>query len=113
MRQLLLGAFCLALCGLAACTPKPLTDSEFRGFCYTSGGGRNTSCDNIELCNVYDSDVMSVQFASRQACNKACNDVYNALSGPNQFNGCMPIVVTGFNWCAKYCNTNYPDAPAR
>ena len=101
MRLLLLAGTCLMVVCLAACTPKPVTDSEFRGFCYTSGGGRSASCDNIELCNVYDSDVLAVQFASRQACAKACNDVYNALSGPNQFNGCMPVVVTGLNWCAK------------
>ena len=113
MRHLLLAVLGLALAGLSACASKPLTDSDFRGFCYTSGGGRSASCDNIELCNVYDSDVLAVQFASRQACAKACNDVYNALSGPNQFNGCMPVVVTGLNWCAKYCNANYPDAPGR
>lgn len=111
MRHLLLAAFGLALVGLTACTPKPLTDSEFRGFCYTAVGGRNNSCDNITLCNVYDNEVLSTKFTSRQACNKACNNVYNDLSGPNQFNGCMPVVFSGFNWCAKYCNTNYPDAP--
>ena len=107
MRHLFLAVLCLAVIALVACTPKPLTDSEFRGFCYTAGGGRNTSCDNIELCNVYDTDVLSVGFASREACTNACNAVYNNLSGPNQFNGCMPVVVAGFNWCAKYCNTNY------
>ena len=111
MRYLLLAALGLAVLALAACTPKPLTDSEFRGFCYTAGGGRHASCDNIDLCNTYDNNVLSVQFASSEACNKACNVVYNNLSGSNQFNGCMPVVQTGFNWCVRYCETNYGNPP--
>jgi hypothetical protein len=109
MRLLLLAGTCLMVVCLAACTPKPVTDSEFRGFCYTSGGGRHTSCDTISLCNEYDSLAISANHASRAACTKACNDVYNALANTNQFNGCMPTVVSGFNWCTRYCNTNYPN----
>ena len=113
MRPIRLAALGLALISLTACTPAPLTDSEFRGFCYTAGGGRNTSCDSISLCNIYDSQVLAMHFASRQACNAACQATANDLSGPNQFNGCMPIVVAGSNWCNRYCTTNYPDAPSR
>ncbi|MHC1790875.1 hypothetical protein [Solidesulfovibrio sp.] len=113
MRQLLLAALGLvAVCLAAACTPKPVTDSEFRGFCYTSGGGRHASCDTISLCNTYDSQVLSFKYPSAQACNAACEATYNALSGPNQFNGCMPTVVSGYNWCTRYCNTNFQGTSA-
>ncbi|OLN30887.1 hypothetical protein DVDV_0331 [Desulfovibrio sp. DV] len=110
MRLCLFAVSCLLFAWLSAgCTPKPVTDSEFRGFCYTSEGGRNNSCDTITMCNVYDSQVISTKFASRKACNDACNDVYNELAGPNQFNGCMPTIGVGLTWCSKYCNSNYPE----
>ena len=76
---------------------------------YTSEGGRNNSCDTITMCNVYDSQVISTKFASRKACNDACNNVYNELAGPNQFNGCIPTIGVGLTWCSKYCNSNYPE----
>ena len=113
MRPLLLAALGLALVGLAACASAPVTDTEFRGFCYTSEGGRNISCDTISLCNEYDSQVLSMRFASQEACNAACQATANALSGPNLINGCMPTVAAGHSWCNRYCNTNYPDAPSR
>jgi hypothetical protein len=110
MRLFLLACLGLSLAvASAACTPKPVSDSEFRGFCYTSGGGRHASCDSISLCNVYDSDALSIQHPSRQACDTACDRVANQLGADNQFNGCMPVVATGAAWCHKYCSSNYPQ----
>ena len=91
---------------LGACTPRPLTDSEFRGFCYTSLG-RRASCDTITICNEYDSDVLSVKHATREDCAKGCDTVYNRQYVPNEFDGCSPTVLMAYNWCMKYCNTNY------
>ena len=99
----LLGApVALAGCGAS----RPLTDSEFRGFCYTAIGHR-TSCDTITICNEYDSDVLSAKHGSLQDCANGCQTVYNRIYGPNQFNGCGPTVLMAYNWCMKYCNTNY------
>ena len=110
MRLFLLACLGLALAAFgAACTPKPVTDSEFRGFCYTSGGGRNDSCDSISLCNDFDSMALATKHASRQDCDKACDAVSNSLTAANQFNGCLPVVVTGATWCHKYCLSNYPQ----
>ena len=108
MRMLLLAALCLLAAGLGGCASKPLSDSEFRGFCYTAIGHR-TSCDTISLCNEYDADVLSVKHASRQACGEGCQAVYNRLYTPNLFDGCSPTVLMAFNWCKKYCNTNYDE----
>ncbi len=105
MKPFLLAILCAATL-LGGCAQKPLTDSEFRGFCYTSIG-RKVSCDTLTICNDYDANVMSMQFPSRQACAAACAEVYNRLYGPNQFEGCAPTVLTAYNWCMKYCNTNY------
>ena len=110
MRLFLLAGLALALAALgAACTPKPVTDSEFRGFCYTSGGGRHASCDSISLCNIIDSSVLAVKHPSRDACSKACDAVADNLTAENQFNGCMPVVATGASWCQRYCLSNYPQ----
>ncbi len=109
MRIFPLCVLILATLGLGACgVSRPLTDSEFRGFCYTAVGHR-TSCDTITICNEYDTDVLSAKHASRDACAQACQQVYDRLYGPNEFNGCGPTVLLGYNWCTKYCNTNYPQ----
>jgi len=108
MKSILLGLACAVLAaGLGGCAPsRPLSDSEFRGFCYTSIG-RRADCDTISICNEYDNDVLSTKHASRQACAEACTTVYNRLYGPHLFDGCSPTVLMGYNWCMKYCNTNY------
>lgn len=108
MKTLLALALAGLTLGLAGCATRPLTDSEFRGFCYTSIG-RRASCDTISICNEFDTDVLSVKHASREACVKACQDIYNRLYVPNEFDGCVPTVMMANNWCMKYCNTNYPQ----
>lgn len=108
MKTFLLCTLLLAAVALDGCASRPLSDSEFRGFCYTNVG-RHNSCDTIAICNEYDSDVLSVKHASRQACSQGCDAVYNRLYGPNEFDGCGPTVLAGYNWCKKYCNTNYPQ----
>lgn len=107
MRMFALGVLLSLVAALAGCgVSRPLTDSEFRGFCYTAIGHR-TSCDTITICNEYDTDVLSVKHASQEACSQGCQTVYNRIYGPNQFNGCGPTVLMAYNWCKKYCTTNY------
>ena len=108
MKTILTLALVLLAAGLSGCAQRPLSDSEFRGFCYTSIGRRN-SCDTITICNEYDSDVLSAKHASREDCGKGCLDVYNRLFVPNEFDGCGTTVLMDYNWCKKYCNTNYPQ----
>ncbi|WP_300158414.1 hypothetical protein [Solidesulfovibrio sp.] len=109
MKPLSLLILVVLLAGLAGCAAsRPLTDSEFRGFCYTNIG-RKVSCDTIELCNEYDSDVLSVEHASRADCARGCENVYNRQYVPSEFIGCGSTVLTAYNWCVKYCNTNYPQ----
>ncbi len=108
MRTFLLCALFFAAASLSACAARPLTDSEFRGFCYTAIGHR-TSCDTISICNDFDTNVLSAKHASRQACRQGCDQVYNRLYGPSMLDGCDPTVLMAYNWCQKYCNTNYPE----
>jgi len=108
MQKFVLLFLCAVTLGLGGCASKPLTESEFKGFCYTTIGRRN-SCDTIPLCDEFATSVLSSEYASRQACSSACLDVYNRLYGPNQFDGCAPTLFAAFDWCKKYCNTNYPE----
>jgi len=93
---------------VSGCAQRPLTDTEFRGFCYTNIGKR-TSCDTLGICDDFDGNVLQVKHASRADCTKACAAVYNRLYGPNLFEGCAPTVLYSYDWCMKYCNTNYPQ----
>jgi hypothetical protein len=108
MKKLLVLTLAVLAAGLGGCAARPLTDSEFRGFCYTSIG-RRASCDTIVLCDDFDNSVLQVKHASREDCGKACTEVYDRLYVPNEFDCCLPTVLMAFNWCKKYCNTNYPQ----
>jgi len=97
----------LALPMLIGCARHPLTDSEFRGFCYTIQD-RWASCDTINICNDFDTNVMSAQHPSQPACLKACDEVYNRLYEPNFLTGCGNMLRKASDWCYKYCQDNYP-----
>lgn len=100
---------CLVLAAaLSGCAQRPLTDSEFRGFCYTNIG-KYTSCDTIGICDDFDNNALQVKHASRADCAKACAAVYNRLYAPNILEGCDPTLLYSLDWCLKYCNTNYPQ----
>ena len=107
MKSLCLAIFC-ATAILGACAQRPLTDSEFRGFCYTTIG-RRTSCDTLTICDDFDTNVLSVRHASRKACSDACDATYNRLYAPNLFEGCDAMLLTANDWCKKYCDTNYAE----
>jgi hypothetical protein len=108
MKSLLFVVLCATTLVGGCAASRPLSDTEFRGFCYTSVTHR-ASCDTISICNEYDSNVLSVKHPSRQACGAACGVVYDRLFIPNQFDGCDSAVLMAYNWCKKYCNTNYPN----
>lgn len=99
---------CLLALGVMGCVRHPLTDTEFRGFCYTDIG-RWTSCDTFTICDDFDNNVLSVKHASRADCARGCQEAYNRQYGPNLFEGCAPTVLDAYNWCMKYCNTNYEN----
>ena len=92
---------------LTGCARHPLTESEFKGFCYTIID-RKGSCDTIDLCNTFAADVLSKNEPSRQACETDCDGVYSRLYETNWFIGCAPMLLSATNWCHQYCMDNYP-----
>lgn len=106
--KLLLSLLCLIGACLAGCAVKPLTDSEFRGFCYTCTESRFASCDTIDMCNEFDANAVGIKHASRQECEADCQATYDRQFRTNLFNGCLGTLRSALNWCLKYCGTNYP-----
>jgi hypothetical protein len=107
--KFLLCSLCLAAACCAGCAQRPLTDSEFRGFCYTLSEGRNASCDNIVMCDTFDTNAVSMPHKSKKECTDACQAVYDRLYEPNLFISCSSTLRNANGWCFKYCETNYPQ----
>lgn len=96
----------LLLPALEGCAKHPLTDSEFRGFCYTIVD-RWASCDTIDICNDFDANALSKKEPSQQACLADCDMVANQRYSANWSIGCAPMLRTATDWCHKYCMDNY------
>lgn len=88
---------------------KPLSITEFNGFCYQISTNRHADCDNISVCDAY-STGLDAEHATREACLDMCRTVYRVQSGLHAVDGCGPVVDSGFDWCNRYCTTNLPGA---
>lgn len=102
----LLGAAALAL-ALAGCGPaRPMTESEFKGFCYQYPGSRHQGCETIGPCDEY-TPVMSRQHASLQACVEDCNSMYEDQYKRRGFTACQGASENARDWCQRYCRSAY------
>ena len=104
-----LAAACLPL-ALAAgsCGPvKPMTESEFTGFCYQYSGSPPQGCVAIDTCDEY-TTVMATQHASLQACLDDCSGVYAGQMKRRGLSGCLGAPENARDWCQRYCRTVYP-----
>lgn len=109
MRMYFLPLLACLMVSSVGCGPRPaMTESEFKGFCYQSGGFRGGDCDNISVCDTYTS-VIGVQQKSLQQCLQGCIDVnrkniYQMLS-----NQCTNVSQAGMDYCQRYCRSVYPQ----
>lgn len=103
---LLLGAAVLAL---AACGPvKPMTSSEFRGFCYQTGDNRFQGCDTISVCDEY-APAVDRQHQSLSACLGECSSIREQQRRRIGLGECATASGNAGDWCERYCRTNYPQ----
>jgi len=93
--------------GLVACARAPMTDSEFRGFCY-SAYGRKTSCDTIALCNEFES-ILSQRYTERKACLDDCARLYDKLYVASFDERCLNSLGQANRLCSQYCGSNFPE----
>lgn len=107
MKTFFLWVLCAGLLGLVACARRPMTDDEFRGFCYSSYG-RKTSCDTIPLCNAFES-ALSQQYTDRGACLDGCEKVYDKLYVTSFDERCLNSLGQANRLCNHYCVSNFPE----
>ncbi|GFK93731.1 hypothetical protein NNJEOMEG_01565 [Fundidesulfovibrio magnetotacticus] len=101
---------CLALLALAAaCGPvRPMTESEFKGFCYQYDAGPQTDCVPINTCDAY-LTVIGVPQPSQQACLDGCKGVYAEQVQRMGLTGCKGAPEFARDWCQRYCRNAYPQ----
>ena len=103
---------CLAAAALAfsGCGPaRPMTSSEFRGFCYQSQGSmfRTSNVNSISECNAY-ATVTQTDHASLRDCLAGCAAVQAQQYVQCKGMGCASVNYDARSWCDRYCRTNYP-----
>jgi hypothetical protein len=108
MRQILFASVAVALLFTGGCGPaRPLTESEFKGFCYQYTGLRQPDCDTIAVCDEY-LTVTGLPQPSREKCLEECQAVYKPQFMRYVNTGCTGSAQYAEEWCEKYCVTNYP-----
>ncbi|MFZ5811506.1 MAG: hypothetical protein ACOY4F_05645 [Thermodesulfobacteriota bacterium] len=108
MRPLLLvclAAACLAATGCVT-AKKSMSLSDFRGFCLTSGGGKNGACDTNDICYSL-AARLEEDFGSLGRCLDACRDFHAREAFANSMNRCAGTLNTARNLCIQYCRSTY------
>lgn len=109
MHKILLASLVGVLLFSAGCGPtKPMTEKDFKGFCYQYGDGDNGGdCDTISVCNPYTS-VISKQQASLDACQRECEAIHGQQTWRFANTSCRGPSDAARDWCVKYCRSAYP-----
>ena len=107
MIHILLAALAAVLFLAGGCGPvKPMTVSEFKGFCYQYPGNPESSCDTISVCNDY-LTVIDTPQPSLARCIAGCGAVYRPQAMNYVLKGCSAAAANAESWCERYCRTVY------
>jgi len=107
MRQVLLGIFAAALFFAGGCGPvKPMTEADFKGFCYQTGQGKELDCDAIGVCDPY-TVVLSTKQPSLRKCLDECSDINSRQAVRYSNTGCAATADAARDWCQRYCRSAY------
>jgi hypothetical protein len=108
MRAAILAVLAGTVLLAAGCGPaKPLTESEFKGFCYQYGEGKNGSCDTISVCNPY-TVVLNTKQESLAACLAECRSIHGTQFWQYIGSDCAGPSDAANDWCQRYCRSAYP-----
>lgn len=107
MRYAMLAVIAVMLLASGCLKPRPLTESEFKGFCYQYQPTPEFDCDTISVCNDY-GPVLEKEHASCEECIKGCRAVYLRQMQGRTINDCPGAFNYGEDWCERFCRTNYP-----
>ena len=107
MPWMLFASFAAALLLSGGCGPvRPMTESEFKGFCYQYPGNPESGCDSISICNDY-LTVIGVTQPSKATCLEKCAEVYRPQAMAHVLRGCSTAAANAESWCERYCRTAY------
>ena len=105
MRMFLLPLLAGLMVSSVGCGPRTaMTESEFKGFCYQTGGHRGGDCDNIALCDTY-TTVVGVAQPSLEKCLRGCIDVHRQNTAQYLSAQCINVSQAGMDYCQRYCRT--------
>jgi hypothetical protein len=109
MPQFLIAVLAVVLFATSGCGPvKPMTGSEFKGFCYQYTDGRQTGCsDIIAVCDEY-TPVLGQRQSSLDACLRECQDIHAPQASRYFGTDCEGGSEFAFDWCQRYCRRAYP-----
>ncbi|MFZ5428142.1 MAG: hypothetical protein ACOZEN_14335 [Thermodesulfobacteriota bacterium] len=104
MNALSLTALIILIPFFAACAPmKPMTVSEFKGYCYQGGSfSFRSSCDTIRVCDEY-LPVVEGERKSLETCLKGCAEVYRQQQRFYGVGECPKEMENAVDWCQRYC----------
>lgn len=109
MRAMMLAVLAGAVFLAGGCGPvRPMTESEFKGFCYQYGEGRNGSCDTISVCDPY-TVVMNTKQESLEKCKAECEAIHGPQTWQYIGSDCAGAADAARDWCQRYCRTAYPQ----
>jgi len=95
------------LTGAGCVTAPPMTESEFRGFCYQSGNDYVQDCDTISVCDDYTPALSKKE--NLPACIKECQAI-NLEQRRRYLPGvCGQTIFDAEDWCERFCRTNNPN----
>ncbi|GFK94141.1 hypothetical protein NNJEOMEG_01980 [Fundidesulfovibrio magnetotacticus] len=99
MRHVLTALLLFSLAGCAG-ADRPLTLSEFYGFCWPMQQG--SGCWDDNLCEDYRGFLQQEQ-TSKAECIKGCNEIETMEWRQNALRGCDGSIRNATDWCEKYC----------
>lgn len=106
MSRRALVAAVLALGLLAACTPKPYSDSAFYGNCIMPFGP--DPCDSdLEICRTFQG-VFDATYPDVRACSAACDRIALDPGNVYMWRNCGYMLLHGGNLCSQQCDRLYP-----
>lgn len=107
MRMYLLPVLAILTVSSFGCGPRPaMTASEFKGFCYQSGGHDEGDCDNIAMCDTYMAVIGTPQ-DSLQQCLQGCIDINRKNIYQTISSEAINVSQTGMDYCQRYCRSVY------
>jgi len=109
MQRIILASLVVAALFAGGCGPtKPMTEKDFKGFCYQYGDGENGGdCDTISVCDPY-TVVINKKQASLDACVRECEAIHGQQVGKYAGSSCSGPSEAARDWCVKYCRSAYP-----